>query len=166
MKQHAGVTLIEMLITIVVLGIALTATVSALSATVARSADPLIQQRTVLLVQAYFEEIMTKRYAEVTPVGGVPAATGAAACATGIEAGETRSTFDDVDDYDGLDDSPPQLQTGTVVGDYAEWRVTAAVSCAGLALGFANDHDAKAVTLTVAAPVGNPTSFTVYRGNF
>lgn len=164
--RSAGLSLIEMLMTIVVLAIALTATVSAMTASVSRSADPLVNHRTTLLVQAYFDEMMSKRFAEGTPVGGVPAIATAAACVTGTDGGETRATYDDVDDYDGLDDSPPRLQTGTVAADYTEWRVTVSVSCAGLALGFGNDYDAKLIQMTVEAPLANPTTFSAYRGNF
>ena len=38
------------------------------------------------------------------------------------EVGGPRSVFDDVDDYDGWDESPPRYRNGTVIPDRADWR--------------------------------------------
>ncbi|MCB1691709.1 MAG: prepilin-type N-terminal cleavage/methylation domain-containing protein [Pseudomonadales bacterium] len=160
-----GVTLIELLITIVVLSIAIVAIVSGISASTSRSVDPLIQHKSVLLAQAYMDEILGKRFAEATPVGGMPPVTGASACSIGSD-GETRTAFDDVDDYDGLDESPPQLQTGFAVADYADFRVTVAVACAGTALGLANNADAKSIAVTITSPDARALTFTAFRGNY
>ncbi len=164
--RSEGITLIEMVMTIVILSIALLATVSVIAKSVTQSADPLIQHKSVLLAQAYFDEILTKRFAEQTPVGGVPAVIGVALCTVGSDGGEGRSSFDDVDDYDLLDEQPPQLQTGVNLADYADYRVQASVSCSGLALGLANDYDAKMVTVTITPPVIGATSFTSFRANY
>jgi hypothetical protein len=43
----------------------------------------------------------------------------------GREAGEaasSRSSFDDVDDYNGWDQSPPQYRDGTEIPDRRQWR--------------------------------------------
>ncbi len=165
-KRAGGVTLVELVITIVIISIALVITVSVIATSVSRSADPLIQHKAVLLAQAYFDEILTKRFAEQTPTGGVPPATDASVCTVGSESGETRARFDDVDDYDQLDEKPPQLQTGANPGDYAEYRVQVSVTCSGLALGLGSDSDAKLITLTVTPPVIGPVTFTAYRGNY
>jgi MSHA pilin protein MshD len=165
-RGQGGVTLIEMLITIVVLSIALVAMTSVVDGSVSRSADPLIQHRSVLLAQAYADEILSKRFAETTPVGGVPAATDASVCITGSEAGETRTDYDDVDDYDTLTDSPPELQTATDFTQYADFSVSVAVACTGIAMGFSNDYDVKAITITINSPDGRTLAFTSYRGNY
>jgi MSHA pilin protein MshD len=155
-----------MAITIVIMSIALVAIASVISTSVSRSVDPLIQHKAVLLAQAYFDEILTKRFAENTPVGGVPADTSASVCTVGSEPGESRRKYDDVDDYDSLDEMPPRLQTDINLNDYADYRVQVSVICSGLALGLASNADAKVVTLTVDPPVIASITFTAYRGNF
>ncbi len=162
----AGVTLIELLITIVILAIMVVAVVSGISTSISRSADPLITHKSVLLAQAYADEILTKRFTEDTPIGGVPAVTGTAACVAGPNGVEGRADFDDVDDYDGVDDAPPVLQTGAALDGYGDYRVTVGVACAGTALGLAANEYAKAVTINVFGPGGRALTFTSYRGNY
>ncbi len=160
-----GVTLVEMVMTIVILSIALVATIMVISSSVNRSANPLIQHKSVLLAQAYFDEILTKRFAEQTPVGGVPAAT-TGVCTTGVDPGESRDLFDDVDDYDLLNEMPPKLQTNVNLNDYSEYRVQVMVACAGTSLGLANNHDAKIITVTIDPPEVSTMTFTAYRANY
>lgn len=162
----AGVTLVELLVTIVILSIMVAAVISGIGMLVSRSADPLVTQKSLLLAQAYADEILTKRFADATPLGGIPPVTGAAACLVGPESGEVRSGFDDVDDYDGVDDAPPLLQTGVGVSGYDDYRVTVAVACAGTALGLAADGYAKAVTINIFDPTGRSLTFLSYRGNY
>lgn len=165
-ESNRGVTLIELLATMVIIGIALAAVTASVSGSVSRSADPLIQHKTIKLAQAYSDEILGKRFAESTPVGGVPPATDASVCNVGPEAGENRATFDDVDDYDGLSESPPQLQSGLPLSGYDDFSATITVTCAGLALGLGNDHDAKAIDIAITGADGRASAFRVFRGNY
>ena len=55
MRSHQGVTLIELIITIVILGITLASIMSILSSGFSRSADPLWQSKAVELMQAYMD---------------------------------------------------------------------------------------------------------------
>ena len=72
---QSGVTLIELIITIVVISIALTGTLVVISRTVGGSADPMIVRQAVGVAEAYLEEILLKPYydpvlgAGVTPLG-------------------------------------------------------------------------------------------------
>lgn len=160
-----GLTLMEMVITIVILGIALTALVSAMAGMASRGADPLMRNRALALAQMYADEILGKRFDEYTPLGGGQADPGLTAC-TGLgPEGETRAGFDDVDDYQGLDDSPPRDQDGATLSAYQGFRVRISVSCHGGEFGLAEDA-AKRVDILVDAP-GQPTmTFSLYRGYF
>lgn len=159
-------TLIEMVITITILSIALVSITGVISASINRSANPLIQHKTVLLAQAYFDEILSKRFAEQTPVGGVPPATSADVCVVGSDMGETRRQFDDVDDYDSLDEMPPQLQSGVTLNGYSDYRVQITVICSGTSLGLTNNYDAKKITVTIDPPAMGEITFTAYQANY
>lgn len=171
--DSTGFTLVELVVTIAVLSIALLAVAKSLQFSAQYGADTLWQTRTVELVQSYTDEIMTKRFDENSPVGGVPACGAAStACSSaplGAE-GEQRSgginSFDDVDDYNGLNESPPVDALGNVRSDYPGYQVQISVSYAGSDLGLANNTDAKRIAIIITPPGQTALPFNVYRSNF
>ena len=172
-KGQTGFTLIELVLTIVIIGIAGVGIGSALAFNLSHQSDGMEYARTAALAQAYIEEIVAKRYDENTPAGGVPpcsTATTPCSSAANFDDGEARAAFDDVDDYDNLDESPPLHLDGTVRAEYARYRVRVNVSYASAAqvtaLGLTDTTDAKVITVTVNPPGGNTTSFSVTRANF
>ena len=156
------------------LSIALLAVAKSLQFSAQFGADTLWQTKTVELVQAYSDEILTKRYDELTPIGGVPPCTscsaessfGSAQDSPSEVRGGGQNRFDDVDDYHGLNDSPPIDAQGNVRADYAGYRVEVSVNYAGLAHGLAVDTDAKQIQITVTPPGQSAVPFSVLRGNF
>ena len=75
--------------------------------------------------------------------------------------------FDDVDDYDGLDEQPPtSIVDGSDLTNYNSYRVQVSVVYAGTELGFADNRHAKRITLNVTTPLGNTLPVSVYRVNF
>lgn len=129
---RAGFTLIELVMTIVILAGSTLVLIPFFSA-ISHSPDPIVRHRAVILGQAMLDEIMSKRWDDNTPVGGGPITTGESpgggscadnppdriACYTdshpnfdganrssssslGPESGETRATYNDIDDYDGI----------------------------------------------------------------
>lgn len=165
MKRQSGVTLVELIITIVVLGVAIAGVVGAFAVISGRSADPLNETRAISLSQLYMDEILARYYDESTPVGGGKVASGDVDCASAGPDGETRSTFDDADDYHGLLDSPPQDSSGNDLSGYGGFSVAVTVVCAGSEVAVANE-DAKRVDVTVTDPSGQDWLFTAYRANF
>lgn len=77
-----GFTLIEIVITIVILGAVAGILVPFLNAIV-HSPDPVIRERAISLGQAMMDEIMAKRWDENSPVGGGPVITGESPAPTG-----------------------------------------------------------------------------------
>ncbi|MGM0449306.1 MAG: type IV pilus modification PilV family protein, partial [Pseudomonadota bacterium] len=57
-QRQSGVTLIEMVITMVIVSVAIAGVVGGYSLVVGRSADTLYQSRTTALGQAYLDEIL------------------------------------------------------------------------------------------------------------
>ncbi|MBN1140751.1 MAG: type II secretion system protein [Deltaproteobacteria bacterium] len=108
-----GMTLIELIVSIVVVGIALSALLGVFVTVVSRSADPLIQAQAQAVAESYLEEILLKPC--VDPGG--PPETG-------------RSDYDDVMDYNGLSE-PATNQFGAAVG-LNDYQVEVAVSSQNL----------------------------------
>jgi MSHA pilin protein MshD len=85
MTRQVGLTLIELVISIVVIAVAITGILTVMNRTTASSADPMIRSQAVAIAEAYLEEILLQDFNDTN--GGEP---------------ETRDAFDDVNDYDGL----------------------------------------------------------------
>jgi len=170
--KQRGLTLIELVITIVVLGIALSALVSALTTGIGRSAQPMWEGKALELTQAYLDEILAKKFDDQTPLGGGQVLVAASPCTASNE-GQARLLFDDVDDYHGVTDAPPVLtDTGVDMSRYANYQVDITVACAGTQLGSSNaslltDNTlAKRITVSVSVPSGEVRNVSVYKGNF
>ena len=160
-RFQRGVTLVELVITIVILGIALVAIVSAISASVSRGSNVLLQDRMIELSQAYMDEILGKRFDEDTPIGGFPPVT---SCNIATEEAD-RADYDDVDDYNAIANEAPASQTSSDFSDYVGYEVTVTVSCDGGDLGVTNTR-AKRVTLLITDPRGQSMTFAAYKGNY
>lgn len=162
-QSQKGVTLIEMVITIVILGIALSALISSLSSGISQSATPLWESRSLELTQAYLDEILAMKFDGTQPLGG---GVVSGVCAISSD-GQSRANYDDVDDYDGLNDSPPQLiETSLDMSTYSDFSVLVSVSCSGTELNLSDDAFAKRIVVTVKVPGGQSRSVAVYKGNF
>lgn len=95
-----GATLVELVITIVIISISVAAVVGTLSRMTAHSADPMIEAQAVAIAESYLEEIMLKAYLDPTKntvCPGPPA---------------SRSLYDNVCDYSGLVDIGARDQSG------------------------------------------------------
>jgi MSHA pilin protein MshD len=109
-RTQLGLTLIEMVLTIVILAISLITVSSIISSGVGRSADTTVELRSAALAQSYLDEILGKRFDENShPRGIPPCRSNCTLFASFGPDGETRAQFDDVDDYDGLDEGEGQL---------------------------------------------------------
>jgi len=139
--RQRGLTLVEMIVAIVILGVGLTGVLLAFSTVTRASADPVIAQQMLAIAEELLEEIELKPYA-------VAANTAPAPCA--------RDTFNDVLDYNGytaasgvctIDGTPiPSLaayavqvrvQPGTLAGVGAARRIDVTVT-----------HGSSSLTLT------------------
>lgn len=156
-----GATLVELVMTIVIISVAIAGVVGAFSVITGRSADPLNQTRAVALSQLYMDEILSRNYDENTPPGGFPKHEGCSIT------GETdRKLYNDVDDYDGIDNEEPANADGDSLGTaYSAFRVSVTVSCAGDEVGLAV-ADAKRIDITITDPSNQTYLFTAYRANF
>jgi MSHA pilin protein MshD len=165
MRTPRGVTLVEMVVVIVILAIALTTITQMVSQATVQGAYTYDETKAIELAQSYVAEIMSRRYDENSPVGGVPPCDGpsAAVCtsAIGAELGETRATFDDVDDYHLLSEAPQRVDGAGAVEareGYENFRIAVEVTQA--------TATAKKIKVTVQQPNDESLDFTVYKTNY
>lgn len=151
-----GFSLIELIITIMVLGIALSAMTASLFGGVGRNADPLWQSKATQLSQAYLDEILSMRYQEDSPLGGGRVNS---CLVGGTEAGETdRSLYDDVDDYNGLSETADFLDA-TTASIYSGYTVSIEVTCAAVVA------NSKLIAVTITSPANQSLVFSVIRAD-
>ena len=165
-RSQAGVTLIELIISIVVISIALVAVLTSFSFSVSQSADPLWRNKSLKLAQLYLDEILARAYDESTPVGGLPPVASPSCSGLGPESGETRATYDDVDDYNGVNDAPPVSLIGAIDSSYGSYRVQVSVSCDGGTVSASGNSHAKKILVRVTPPGESTIAFAAYKGNF
>lgn len=158
-KDVQGFTLLEVLVTIVVIAISATALLGVYTSAVGRSADPVIQQQALAIAEAYLEEIQLKNFCEDPPL--CASETGTA------EAGETRSVYDDVQDYnDASVDGAVADQNGAAIAQLAAYTVSVAVSFADLDTITQASNNALRIDISVNHPAIDPISLSGFRSNY
>ncbi len=187
-KNHicqSGFTLIELVITIVILGFSFMIILPFFSA-ISRSPDPLIRIRAVNLGQSLMDEVLAKKWDNNTPNGGGPLKTsesdrvpGAPAAtpyaALGPESGETsRQLFNDVDDFNGYSETTGVFHdqdnnTFTLTGYQRSVQVRYIASTTAAidhnTAGLSNTSDSKLIVVTVTSSTGEKFYFTAVRCN-
>jgi MSHA pilin protein MshD len=150
-NKMAGVTLVELIMAIVVVGVAFAGMMAAYASMVGRSADPMVYQQAIAIADSFLEEISAKDY-PASFSGNCPASPG------------NRTLFDDVCDYAGYTSSNLTDIAGNVLG-ISGYQVAIAVTAAGGQLGIAA-NDALLVTVSVTHPLGSTLSLSTYRVRF
>ena len=172
-RAEHGISLIELIVFIVIVGIAVAGVVGALSMATRASADPMIQKQALAIAEALLEEVQLQPFTYCDPDDlNAASAQSAADCTGGAggvndenrlplgpEAGETRysatTPYDNVSDYNtfsmiGILDLTGAPITG--LGNY-----TASVTVANQALGAIPASDSLLITVTVDGPPGTNT---------
>ncbi len=110
--KQRGVTMIELLISIVIVSMASAAVLGVLAMTTGGSADPMIRHQAAAIADAYLEEIMLKPIDDPDGVDGEGA----------------RADFDDLDDYDGLADAGARDQFGNLIAGLGDYDIAVSVA--------------------------------------
>ena len=149
-RSQRGLTLIELIVSIVIISIAVVGILGVMTYTTARSGDPMVTQQAVDIARSYLEEILLQPFS-------VPAD----APATRTD----RSQFDCVDDYKGLVDvgARDQGSPDTVIAGLENYTISVTV-LSNQNLGGISD--AKLITVTVTGPGGVTVSLSGYRTNY
>jgi MSHA pilin protein MshD len=143
-----GFTLIELVISMVVVSIALGGVLMVMNYTVQHSADPMLQHQAVAIAEAYLEEAMLRSFADPD----------------GIDGETARNLLDDVDDYNGLSDAGARDQEGTALAGLEAYTISVAV--ANTAFNGISAANCKRVTVTVTHPSGINLTLSGHRTNY
>ena len=161
-----GVTLVETIMFIVIVGIAAGGILMVFANTSRASADPLIRKQALAIAESLMEEVRQMPFTFCDPDdANATTAANAAGCATtpeamGPEAGETRyavlTPFDNVNDYNGFALPGPGCPvgicdiTGAAIAGLGAY--SAAVAVTPLVFGGIAAADALQITVTVTGP--------------
>jgi MSHA pilin protein MshD len=137
-RVQLGVSLIEMVVFIVVVSIALLALIGVYNQATINNVDPIVRMHALEAAQSKLDEILSLKFSESTPTGGVPA------CTTCDDTPD--DNMNDVDDYRGAGDEP-----------YTGYNRSVSVVTNG---------NIKLITVTVTMPTGGSVLLSAERANF
>lgn len=146
-SRICGFTLIELVIAIVIIGVAVTGILAVMNETTAHSADPMIEHQEIAIAEAYMEEILTKSYTDNGVVEG------------------SRANYDGVDDYNNLSDTGAHDEFGNSVNGLGSYDVAVTVSLSTLGAGAAA-ITAKYINVKVTGPNGTSVNLSGYRTDY
>lgn len=152
-KFPAGFSLIEVIVFIVIVGVALAGVVSVLNLTVSHSADPMLSRQAIAVGEAFIDEILTRSFGN--------------AAGTNVD---PRSNFTGVDDYNNYASTGIKFRNGTGISGLTQYSVQVSVAPTGAPLGPGGNQvpagQMKLVTVTVTAPNGTIYPITAYKANY
>jgi MSHA pilin protein MshD len=152
--SQSGATLVEMVISIAVVGICVAGVLLAMLTTTARSADPMLQHQASAVAEAYLEEILLRDYLDPDTSSVCPAPEA------------TRDLYDNVCDYALLDDAGARSQDGTPVAGLGDYRVRVGVDGAATLGGLSGSADVLRVDVRVTHPTGLDLTLSGYRTRY
>ncbi len=146
-KQQAGFTLVELIISMVIISIALGGTLMTVNNAIFFSADPLVSQQSLAIGESYLEEILKKKFPKTPCPGG------------------QRKNFRNICSYDGISQAPTD-QNGDPIAELSAYTVSVSVDTSGAILNDLNSSNEVArVDVTVSHPGLASMTFSGYRTN-
>ena len=148
-RSQQGVTLIELVVAITIVAIAATTIMATMSAVASRSADAMLQQQAIAVGQAYLDEILQRSV--VDPNGNPPYAG--------------RSTWNLVDNYNGLNDIGAKDQFGNSIASLSAYNVSVSVVQSAALTGVPSGSTRRIDVTVTRSPNVNVT-LSGYRTNY
>ncbi|MBS1187474.1 MAG: hypothetical protein H6R04_1492 [Burkholderiaceae bacterium] len=175
-ERQRGLTLIELVIFIIIIGVGVAGILSVMTLTTRHSADPMLRKQALAVAESLLEEIELHPFTYCDPDDANAAtatvtAVGANGCATTVQgigptAGETRYSdtvrFDNVGDYDGFAMNGINNLTNASIGGLEGYNATVAIT-ADPRGGVAAAGDVLRIDVTVTPPGGDAITLTGYR---
>jgi MSHA pilin protein MshD len=190
-RKQAGLSLVELIMFIVIVGAGLAGILSVMNMTSQRSADPMLRKQALAIAESLLEEIQLMPFTYCDPDDpqastALSATVGApgVGCSAGMveaigpEAGETRYAtprFDNVNDYDGYS-TAVEVPTGikdinaTPIPGLAAYNAAVAIGAVALGGIAASDANGQAqvlrIVVTVTPPSGPAIALEGYRTKY
>jgi MSHA pilin protein MshD len=173
-----GVSLVELVVFIVIVGVAMAGVFAAFNTMTARSADPQVRKQVLAIAESLMDEIAQMPFSYCDPDDPAAAtATGTGDCATaegiGVEGGETRysttTRFDNVSDYDTFAmASGIQDITNSTISGLSAYSATVAIAQVALASGanLVPATESLRISVTVSGPGGVSITLEGYRTRY
>ncbi len=157
-SETSGFTLIELVISITIVGIAVTGTLLSINRSVRNSADPLVVQQALAVAGAYLEEILLMGYYDPDLGAGFGVCPAKEL---------SRDLYDNVCDYDTLTDVGARDQDNTAIPGLGGYTITVSVEAANANLGTLNGPT-QVIRVDVNVNDGAIVDFTLsgYRTNY
>lgn len=145
-NRNRGATLMELIVAIVIIGVALAGVLMVFIRNTGSSADPLIWHQATAIAEAYLEEALTKNFI--------------------VGPGNTRQTFDDVLDYNFTDVGARDQAGGAPIAGLEGYTVQ--IQAIAEALNGIPNTDAIRVTVTVIPAISPGSTIVIsgYRTNY
>lgn len=156
-SRVAGISLVELVIFIVVVGVAVAGVLSVMNITTRHSADPMIQKQALAIAESMLEEVELQNFTK--PAGGF----------AGPFTLANRASFDSVDDYNNFSMGPGIFDlTGAAIPGLAAYRLLVKVTptAVGPAAAQVPSAQARLITVTVTDPTNGTVIVSGYRTGY
>ena len=177
-RRQCGVTLIELIAFIVIIGVALAGVLLAVRAAVGSSADPLIEKQMIAIAESLLEEIESKAFTYCDPSDpNAATAASAADCSSGLAVGlgplpgqnrySATTPYNNVGNYAGFAMNAGILNPadGTPLAGLSAYRASVAMVQTGASFGL-GAAEVLRIDVTVTGPNSRqipPITLTGYR---
>jgi len=150
--KSQGFTLLELIVSIVILGLGVTAFTSLINQTTRHSIDPMIIEQANAIAQSYLEEVMLRSFCDPDLSTDCPTFCVAAACGACNVTEGSRNLFDDVCDYNAaLADSTTGArdQDNNIIAGLEAYNISVTVDDSGVTLNGLNSASGDIVRIDV-----------------
>jgi MSHA pilin protein MshD len=155
-SRVAGISLVELVIFIVVVGVAVAGVLSVMNITTRHSADPMVQKQALAIAESMLEEVALQNFTK--PAGGFGGPFSLA----------NRALFDSVDDYNGFATAGIYDLTGSAIPGLGGYSLLVAVtpSPVGPAGNQVPAAQARLIRVTVTDPRNQTVVISGYRTGY
>lgn len=166
--RQRGVTLIELVVTIVVISIGATGILLVLDRNTRESGRPVVEHQAIAIAEAYLEEILAKAFCDPDnaecQTGFAPGTPQCLVCPASEGA---RGSYDNVCDYNGLPDTTVRNQDGVPIAGLEAYTVQVQVGTGGNLNGLSGAScEVLDVTVNVNGPFGVAVTLGGFRTNY
>ena len=142
-RTQRGVTMIELIASIVIISIAVLGLILVNAGVAGRTGDPLPERQAIAIADAYMEEVMLVNFCDPDFLAAGQTCQmqcGGSACSVpcggaGPLKEATRDLYDDVCDYNGLVDAGAEGRSGTAISGLSAYTVSVSVIDTGIMFG-------------------------------